>query len=581
MASERIQRRIEQLLDEADEAVARSDWAVVRDRAQNVLRLDPDNADAVAFLAAAEREPVEASPPGAAPASEPAATQVTHSTSFASGRYQVQRFLGEGGKKRVYLAHDTLLDRDVAFALIKTEGLDEAGRARVEREAQAMGRLGDHPNIVTVYDIGDEAGQPYIVSQFMGGGDVEGLIEEADDHHMPLEQALDIAKAVGRGLEDAHAQGIVHRDLKPGNVWLTQDGTAKLGDFGLAVATDRSRLTQGGMMVGTVAYMPPEQATGAEVTPRSDLYSLGAMLYEMVAGRPPFVGDDAVAIIGQHLNTAPVAPTWHNPQCPRPLETLILRLLSKNQTERSQSATEVLATLEAIDLADVAAIHELPVANPLDRLARSTFVGRAQELTQGRAAVDEALSGRVGLLLLTGDQGIGQDPPGRGDGHLRLSARRPGALGHLFPQSGRPCLLALGTGPTHLHPGPGARPPALGAGQWRPRGCQGGVRATGAPARPACPHPRRPRRGAVKPLRCHRLLPAQRQRCTTPCSRPGQPPPRRPAHAAPHAVPLARGRRGSTAHGGHLSGGGDGPSPPRGRGPGRPGPGASLPPSPS
>ena len=130
-------------------------------------------------------------------------------------------------------------------------------------------------------------------------------------------------------MEFAHSRGIVHRDLKPGNVWLTGDGTAKIGDFGLAVAIDRSRLTTEGMMVGTVSYMPPEQAMGGEVTPRADLYSLGAMLYEMVTGRPPFLGDDSVAIIGQHINTPPVAPTWHNGQCPRSLEALILRLLAK------------------------------------------------------------------------------------------------------------------------------------------------------------------------------------------------------------------------------------------------------------
>src|SRR5881296_3610721 len=149
-------------------------------------------------------------------------------------------------------------------------------------------------------------------------------------------------------MEYAHSKGIVHRDLKPGNVWLTADGTAKLGDFGLAVALDQSRLTQAGMMVGTVAYMPPEQAIGGEVTPRSDLYSLGAMLYEMVCGRPPFVGEESVAIITQHLNTPPVAPTWHRPDCPPGLETLVLRLLEKDPAKRPASAAEVRLALEAI-----------------------------------------------------------------------------------------------------------------------------------------------------------------------------------------------------------------------------------------
>src|SRR3989337_1695073 len=171
---------------------------------------------------------------------------------FAGGRYQVRRFLGEGGRKRVYLAHDTKLDRDVAIAVIKTEGLDDAGLARVRREAQAMGRLGDHPHIVTVFDVGDEVGQPYIVSQHMAGGDLEGLLRTAESHRLPLDHAMRIVIEVRDALEHAHSRGIIHRDLKPGNIWLTQEGTAKLGDFGLAVAVDRSRLTMEGMMVGTV-----------------------------------------------------------------------------------------------------------------------------------------------------------------------------------------------------------------------------------------------------------------------------------------------------------------------------------------
>jgi serine/threonine protein kinase len=251
-------------------------------------------------------------------------------TSFANDRYQVSKFLGEGGKKRVYRAHDTLLDREVAFAVIKTVGFEQTSKERISREAQAMGRLGVHPNIVAVLDLGQEGdGSPYMVTELMGGGDIEGVLEEAEENRLSLERTIEIGKAVCEGLEFAHARGIVHRDLKPGNVWLTEDGTAKIGDFGLAVMTDRSRLTREGMMVGTVSYMPPEQATGGEITPKADLYSLGAMLYEMVTGRPPFLGDDEVAIIGQHINTAPVAPTWHNGNCPRPLEALVMRLLSK------------------------------------------------------------------------------------------------------------------------------------------------------------------------------------------------------------------------------------------------------------
>jgi tetratricopeptide (TPR) repeat protein len=327
-------------------------------------------------------------------------------TSFASGRYKVKKFLGEGGKKKVYLVHDTLLDRDVAFALIKTEKLDDATRIRVSREARAMGRLGDHPNIVTIHDLGDHEGQPYIVIPVMPGGDVEGLIEKATDHRLPLDKAIDIAKAVCRGLEFAHSKGIIHRDIKPGNVWLSVDGTAKIGDFGLALAVDLSRLTQSGMMVGTVAYMPPEQAMGGKVTAKADLYSMGAMLYEMVTGRPPFVGDDSIAIIGQHINTPPVSPTWHRADLPPALETLILQLLEKDPEKRPESAAVILQALEAIEAGKIKEpSREAPAENPL---YRRVFVGREPELKQLQSAFDGAISGQGALMMVTGEPGIGK-----------------------------------------------------------------------------------------------------------------------------------------------------------------------------
>ena len=412
MASDRIQRRIERLLDEVDAAFAERKWPDVQASAQDVLRLDPENREALTFLSAAQQAlgtPGEPTPQALGRSHHPP----DQPTSFANGRYQVKKFLGEGGKKKVYLAQDTLLDREVAFALIKTEGLDEVSRTRITREAQAMGRLGSHPHIVTVFDLGQEADQPYMVTELMGGGDVEGVIEDAPDHRISLEQAIDIARETCRGLEFAHSRGIVHRDLKPGNVWLTGEGVAKIGDFGLAVAIDRSRLTTEGMMVGTVSYMPPEQAMGGEVTPRADLYSLGAMLYEMVTGRPPFLGDDSVAIIGQHINTPPVAPTWHNGQCPRPLEALILRLLAKDPSERPQSAADVLAALDGLDLTEpvvgAQGLAPLPSdAHALDSLAGGVFVGRQREMGELKACLEDALSGRGRLVTLVGEPGIGK-----------------------------------------------------------------------------------------------------------------------------------------------------------------------------
>ncbi|MSQ24229.1 MAG: hypothetical protein EXR58_06745 [Chloroflexi bacterium] len=243
MPSTRLQQQIERLLDQAEQAIDRGDWAVVRDRCQAVLRADPGNADATAFLAMAgnaestTKAPpiVEAAQPGDVPPVRPAGMDASAPTSpgsvraealeapvsppslptsFAKGRYQVKSFLGEGGKKRVYLAHDTLLDRDVAFALIKTDGLDDVGKERITREAQAMGRLGTHPHIVSVFDLGTEplangdGPQPFIVTELMSGGDVESLIEQAPDHRMSIERAIQIATETTLGLEFAHEKGV-------------------------------------------------------------------------------------------------------------------------------------------------------------------------------------------------------------------------------------------------------------------------------------------------------------------------------------------------------------------------------------
>ena len=406
MPTERQQRQIDRLLDEIEEALEQRDWAGVEARCEVVLAIEPENADALAYRETATRGAGSSHVSAAEPAPSVPTLQPEAHSSFAGGRYVVREFLGEGGKKRVYLAHDELLDRDVAFALIKTEGLDDVGRERIAREAQAMGRLGTHPHVVSVYDLSDHDGQLYLVTELMGGGDVEGLLEDADGP-LPTKQALEIAKGVCRGLAFAHEKGIVHRDIKPGNVWLTEDGVAKIGDLGLAVSMDRSRLTQHGMMVGTVAYMPPEQAHGGETTPQADLYSLGAMLYELVTGRPPFVGEDPIAVISQHINERQVAPSWHTEHCPPDLEELILHLLEKVSSDRPESATAVLGLLDRVDPAQKSATHDSQ-SNPLDRLRRGVFVGRERGLERLREAADEAFAGRGSVVMLVGEPGIGK-----------------------------------------------------------------------------------------------------------------------------------------------------------------------------
>jgi class 3 adenylate cyclase len=342
----------------------------------------------------------------------PPAVSVALPDAFAGGRYQVRSFLGEGGRKRVYLAYDTALDREVALATVKIDGLDEGGLLRVRREAQAMGRLGDHPHIVTVHDIGEEDGRPFIVSQYMPGGSLDERLKGAEGHRLPVNEAIRIADEVCSALEHAHPRGIVHRDLKPANVWLTEDGSALLGDFGLAVAAELPRLTTEGMMVGTVTYMPPEQALGKEVDARADLYSLGALLYEVLTGRPPFMGDDAVVVISQHLNTPPMAPWWHNPEVPRPLGALVLELLSKAPEDRPASAAVVRRGLAEVAAAAPGDTPTAPVtAGDLRsaRLHHSRFVGRTKELAVLKDAVEAAIEGRGGLVMVAArEPGLGR-----------------------------------------------------------------------------------------------------------------------------------------------------------------------------
>ncbi len=301
--------------------------------------------------------------------------------SFVGGRYRVIRPLGEGTSKTVFLAHDDKIDRDVAFALIKTSGLDASGRERISREARAMGKLGDNPYIVSIYDVGEEQGQPYIVSQYMAGGSVDDLLRRAANHRIVPADAMRIAGDVCRALDYAHSRGIIHRDLKPANVWLTADGITKLGDFGLAIASDRTRLTAAGMIVGTAAYLPPEQALGKPLDARSDLYSLGAMLYEMVTGEPPFRGNDLLAVIAQHINAEPDPPSKKVAGIAPDLDALILKLLAKNPDQRPPDAESVRAMLEAM---------MTPVPTTLDDVAASVVMERPN--LQAHAAPDGTVS---------------------------------------------------------------------------------------------------------------------------------------------------------------------------------------------
>jgi class 3 adenylate cyclase len=326
-----------------------------------------------------------------------------------AGRYTLVGFLGRGGRKRVYLARDGEdSDREVAIAIFETEGIGETSVARARREAQAMERLGRHPRIVDMLASGEHEGAPYLVSEYVPGGELAGLLADAPRGRLEPLRAIEIAADICRALEHAHGHGIVHRDLKPANVWIGDDGHARLGDFGLAATERRSREVAEGGLVGTVAYLPPEQALGRRTDARADLYSLGALLYEMVTGQPPFSGDDAVTVISRHVNAEPVPPRRLEPSVPPALDRLILRLLAKSPDERPANAAETRSELEAIAADPEGASAEYADEDPLEALATGTIVGRERELRIAAEGIGEALSGNGNLLLFAGEPGIGK-----------------------------------------------------------------------------------------------------------------------------------------------------------------------------
>ncbi|MEA2137364.1 MAG: hypothetical protein QOG56_514, partial [Solirubrobacteraceae bacterium] len=294
-----------------------------------------------------------------------------------AGRYEVRARLGRGATKDVYLAYDPQLDRDVALAIVAGAASDVA-RARVAREAQVTGRLGDHPNIITVYDSGTFEGVPYLVMRVMSGG---SLAERLARERPSFDDAISLGGEIAAALAHAHAHDVIHRDVKPDNVWLTPEGGAALGDFGIAYQTGQERLTAEGIVVGTVRYLAPEQIRGRGIGPACDLYALGVTLYEMVAGRAPFVAAEAGQVLAQHLTATPVAPSVHAPALPPLLERLILDLLAKDPAERPPSAAQVAAALAAMGASGTGAVR-LPWPRRADDGA--TASARASAATDAR-----------------------------------------------------------------------------------------------------------------------------------------------------------------------------------------------------
>jgi predicted Ser/Thr protein kinase len=319
--------------------------------------------------------------------------------SLFNERYHLDAELGRGGMSIVYRARDTLLKRDVAVKVMSAAALGSEGRARLLHEAQSAAQL-NHPNIVSVHDAGEADGSPFIVMELVEGESLHDRRPEA------LDDILAMARQVCAALEHALTSGIIHRDLKPENVLLARDGTAKLVDFGLARSV-ASRLTSEGTIVGTVFYLAPELALGQDFDGRADLYALGVMLYELTTGQLPFMADDPVAVITQHLHAPAVPPRAKNAEIPPALDALIVRLLSKDPQDRPGSAAEVLQILDAPDILDkeAAPAEELSV---LERIGRGRLVGRERELAEARELWKKATTGEGQMLLISGEPGIGK-----------------------------------------------------------------------------------------------------------------------------------------------------------------------------
>ncbi len=283
------------------------------------------------------------------------------------GHYQILEELGRGGMAVVFKAYQPSLNRCVALKVLPSHYQDDAELlARFRREAEATRAL-LHPNIVRVFEVGEAQGMPFIAMEYVEGGSVA---QEMARRRGPLDvaTATGIAAQVAAALDSAHRQGVIHRDVKPSNILLAGDGRALLSDFGIAKKAGKTTLTQKGTLLGTPAYMSPEQARGRRnLDGRSDIYSLGIVLYEMLTGDVPFHGDDPTVILRAILDDAPPPPSWLNPSIPPALERIVLRALAKQPEQRYATAGEMLAALQAAATAGAAFMRPRVAASAATR----------------------------------------------------------------------------------------------------------------------------------------------------------------------------------------------------------------------
>ncbi len=328
-------------------------------------------------------------------------------------RYRIERELGSGGMATVYLAHDIRHDRPVAVKVLRPELAASLGAERFLREIRISANL-NHPHILPLLDSGEASGFLYYVMPYVAGESLRDRLNR--DKRLPIDDALKIAGEVADALGSAHRNNVIHRDIKPENI-LLREGHAVVADFGIALAVTAAggeRLTETGLSLGTPVYMSPEQIDGIDVDDRSDIYALGVVLFEMVAGRPPFEGATPLAVAVRHQMTAAPDPREFISAIPDGVARLILKCLAKDRDERYQSASDLLAVLERGKQASAglaAAVDHAPARAAVSHAVeadRELFVAREEELARLDALLVEAAAGRGRVAFVTGDAGTGK-----------------------------------------------------------------------------------------------------------------------------------------------------------------------------
>jgi predicted ATPase len=334
--------------------------------------------------------------------------------SIFAGRYKILEELGKGGMGRVYRAFDNKVEEEIAFKLIKPEIADNKKTIKRFRNELKLARKITHKNVCRMFDLHEEGKTPFITMEYVRGESLKAFIQKQG--MLSEEKTIDIAQQICSGLSEAHELGVVHRDLKPQNIMIDEEGNAKIMDFGIARSIEAKGVTQTGMMIGTPDYMSPEQAEGKEADQRSDIYSLGIILYEMATGRLPFEGNTALSVALKHKTEMPADPRELNDKLSDDLSSVILKCLEKSPEARFQSVEELLSELRNIEegLPLTTSVRKARVPEFLPEgaedieIERPVFVAREEELSKLGEFFDQALSGKGHAVFVKGEAGSGK-----------------------------------------------------------------------------------------------------------------------------------------------------------------------------